>query len=73
MGGVIIPYKEIKVFERDRKIDGRFRKIRGDALLSNVAPDLWEKIGCRRDKTVDSVLKDYDVTSISQLRKKLNR
>ncbi|MDP8202271.1 MAG: hypothetical protein P9M11_09080 [Candidatus Tenebribacter burtonii] len=65
-----MPYVYERKFERDRRDDGRIRKTRGDALLSNVAPDLWKKIGCRRDKTVNSVLKDYDVTSITQLRKK---
>lgn len=68
-----MPYEYEKKFVRDRNINGRWRKTNENAFLSNVAPDLYEKIGCRIDKTVGAVLKEHDVISVSQLRKKLNR
>lgn len=64
-----MPMKEY--WERDRTEDGRIRKIRGDALLKNVALDVWNKIDARSDITVREVLRRYDVTSVSQLREKL--
>jgi len=57
-------------FERDRNKDGTLRQTRGDAHIGNVAPDIKKEYGYRRDKSVDKVLEEQRVTSLSQLRKK---
>lgn len=59
-----------KKFERDRNDNGRFRKVREDAKIGNVAPDLKEKFGYRKDKTVGKLLEEENKTSLNQLRKK---
>lgn len=63
-----MPWK--RMFERDRNQDGRFRKVREDAKIGNIAPDLKERFGYRKDKTVGSLLKEEDVPSLTKLRRK---
>lgn len=56
---------------RSRDSDGRIRKFRNDAQIGAVAPDVQEHFGYRYDKTVGSVLAENDVTSISELKRKI--
>ena len=56
---------------RTRDKNGRIRQFRRDAKIGNVAPDIKKHFGYRSDKTVGSVLKENDVTSISELRRKI--
>ena len=56
---------------RSRDGDGRIRQFRNDAQIGAVAPDIQEHFGYRYDKTVGSVLEENDVTSISELRRKI--
>jgi hypothetical protein len=56
---------------RSRDSSGRIRRFRNDAQIGSVAPDIKEHFGYRYDKTVGAVLKENDVTSISELRRKI--
>lgn len=56
---------------RSRDKNGRIRQLRNDAQIGNVAPDIKKHFGYRSDKTVGAVLKENDVTSISELRRKI--
>jgi hypothetical protein len=58
---------------RSRDKDGRIRQFRRDAEIGNVAPDIKEYFGYRSDKTVGAVCDENDVTSISELRRKIRR
>ena len=58
---------------RSRDKDGRIRQFRRDAKIGNVAPDIKEHFGYRHDKTVGAVCDENDVTSISELRRKIRR
>ena len=58
---------------RSRDKNGRIRQLRNDAQIGNVAPDIKRHFGYRSDKTVGSVLKENDVTSISKLRRKIRQ
>ena len=56
---------------RDKNEDGRYRRFRRDAEIGNVAPDIQEHFGYHSNKTVGAVLDENDVTSISELRRKI--
>lgn len=56
---------------RSRDKNGRIRQLRNDAQIGNVAPDIKKHFGYRSDKTVGAILKENDVTSISELRRKI--
>lgn len=58
---------------RSRNNDGRIRQFRNDAQIGSVAPDIKVHFGYRSDKSVGAVLKENDVTSISELRRKINK
>ncbi|XHH08861.1 MAG: hypothetical protein ACFCUE_15040 [Candidatus Bathyarchaeia archaeon] len=61
------------IMARSRDSDGRIRQYRTDARIGSVAPDVQKHFGYRQDKTVGSVLKENDVTSISALRRKIKK
>ena len=61
----------VRKFERDRTESGTFRETRIDAKIGNKAPDLCNALGCNKNKTVGSVLRDTHTASLSQLRKKI--
>lgn len=56
------------MYTRSRNKNGLLRKKRSDAKVDSK---IREKLGCREDKTVGSLLKDLNVTSISGGRRKL--
>lgn len=56
---------------RSRDSRGRIRQFRKDAQIGSVAPDIKEHFGYHSNKTVGAVLKENDVTSISELRRKI--
>ena len=60
--------KYVWMHERSRNKNGLLRKKRSDAKIDSK---IWEKLNCREDKTIGSLLKDLNVTSISEARKKL--
>ena len=53
---------------RARNKDGLLRRKRSDAKIDNK---IIEKLNCRKDKTVGSLLEDLNANSISQARRKL--
>lgn len=57
--------------ERSRRDDGRIQPYRRDAQIGNVAPDIQRHFGYRSEKTGGAVLDENDVTSISELRRKI--
>lgn len=56
------------MYNRARNNDGHLRRKRSDAKIDNK---IQEKLDCREDKTIGSLLKDLNVASISQARHKL--
>lgn len=56
------------MYERSRNKDGLLRRKRSD---SKIDDKIKEKLDCRKDKTVGSLLKDLNVTSVSEARRKL--
>lgn len=68
---IVIKMSQIKyewMWERGRTKAGLLRRKRSDAKIDDKTR---EKLGCREDKTVGSLLKDLNVASISQARIKL--
>lgn len=53
---------------RARNKDGLLRKKRSDAKIDSK---IKEKLNCRKDKTIGSLLKDLNVASISEARRRL--
>jgi len=53
---------------RSRNKNGLLRKKRSDAKVDSK---IKEKLGCRGDKTIGSLIRDLNVTSISEARRKL--
>lgn len=56
------------MYTRSRNKDGLLRKKRSDAKIDNK---IKEKLDCREDKTVGSLLKGLNASSISEARRKL--
>jgi hypothetical protein len=56
------------MYNRARNNDGHLRTKRSDAKIDNK---IKEKLDCRKDKTVGGLLKDLNVGSISEARRKL--
>ena len=65
---MMIKIKYKWMYERSRNKDGLLRKKRSDAKVDNK---IKEKLGCRKDKTIDSLREDLNVTSVSEARRKL--
>ena len=53
---------------RSRNKNGLLRKKRSDAKVDSK---IKEKLGCRGDKTIGSLIRDLNATSISEARRKL--
>ncbi len=56
------------MYNRARNNDGHLRRKCSDAKIDNK---IKEKLDCRKDKTIGSLLKDLDVTSVSEARRTL--
>lgn len=56
------------MYKRSRTKEGLLKRKRSDAKIDNK---IREKLNCREDKTIGSLLKDLNVASISQARRKL--
>ena len=56
------------MYTRSRNKNGLLRKKRSDAKVDNK---IREKLNCREDKTIGSLIRDLNVTSISGARRKL--
>jgi len=56
------------MYTRSRNKDGLLRKKRSD---SKIDFKIKEKLNCREDKTIRSLLRDLNATSISEARRKL--
>ena len=56
------------MYARSRNKDGLLRKKRSDAKVDSK---IKENLGCREDKTIGSLLRNLDVASVSEARRKL--
>ncbi|MBI3035726.1 hypothetical protein HYY71_05385 [Candidatus Woesearchaeota archaeon] len=56
------------MWERGRTKAGLLLRKRSDAKIDSK---IREKLNCREDKTIGSLLKDLNVTSISEARRRL--